>query len=598
MKWSMWFLGLTAGALVAGTGCGVSQVDIGEPDDVKSTAGQALTIAISRGTTSIGYGVGGPAMTEEQVQQLAELTDELEEKLEAHRREPTVSTVPTPQPTPLATSNPGVTSFDGLRAAIDAELNQGFTSEPPDHGLCAGNGYVVQAVNTSVAVYDGQSMEVLARSSANAFYHLPPLIDRTTGQVGALLSDPRCLYDAETHHFYVSWLEILFDDSFNFTGSKLHLAASQTDDPTATWNLYAWDVSGDGGEGFATPWCLGDFPQLGSDHNGIYVTTNGFCFDRVDPNAFNFEAQIYALSKAKLADGTLSQIARLHGLAPFNGSPPASLMPATLPPGERGQSARGGVEYLAASVDLYETTDGLANQVAIYALSNTSSLDSASPALSLGRVDLRTQPYAMPPPATQMDGPRPLGDLFGLPVPPLDTIDGRINQMTYAREKLWFGLNTAVQSGTEAPRSGIAYFVVEVEPSGRAGVKAELEAQGYIAPEGLNVMFPATVVTAEGRGLIGFSMAGPTAFPSVAYVTLDEHGVGPMHVAASGAAAEDGFSAFYGGVARWGDYSAGGVSEDGSIWFATEYIPDQPRDFFANWGSRIVHVDRSALGDR
>jgi hypothetical protein len=271
-------------------------------------------------------------------------------------------------------------------------------------------------------------------------------------------------------------------------------------------------------------------------------------------------------------------------------------MPASLPPGERGVTARGGVAYLAASTDLYETTDGLADRVAIYAISNTSSLNTATPSLGLSRVDLRTQTYAFPPVATQKDGPRPLGELVGLPAPSLDTIDGRINQMMYANEKLWFGLNTAVQTGTEAPRAAIAYFVVEVESTSR-GFKAEIEQQGYIAPAGQNAFFPATTVTAQGRGAIVFSLAGPDYFPSVGYVTLDEHGIGPVHVAAPGVAPEDGFSGYDPDypVARWGDYSAGAVAEDGSIWLATEYIPNQPRTFYTNWGTGIAHLTPAAL---
>ena len=45
--------------------------------------------------------------------------------------------------------------------------------------------------------------------------------------------------------------------------------------------------------------CFGDYPHLGSDANGIYLTTNEYSFFG---NEFH-GAQIYAFSKAQLAAG-------------------------------------------------------------------------------------------------------------------------------------------------------------------------------------------------------------------------------------------------------------------------------------------------------
>ena len=68
----------------------------------------------------------------------------------------------------------------------------------------------------------------------------------------------------------------------------------------------------------------------------------------------------------------------------------------------------------------------------------------------------------------------------------------------------------------------------------------------------------------------------------------------PVHIASAGAAPEDGFTGyrFFGGdgAARWGDYSGGAVDESGSIWMATEYIPNKPRTILANWGTFIANV--------
>ena len=83
--------------------------------------------------------------------------------------------------------------------------------------------------------------------------------------------------------------------------NHLDLAVSQTSNPTGSWNIYHIDVTNDGtNTGGANPGpYLGDYPHIGADANGIYLTTNAY------PWHFNgfAGAQIYALSKAQLAAG-------------------------------------------------------------------------------------------------------------------------------------------------------------------------------------------------------------------------------------------------------------------------------------------------------
>ncbi len=73
-------------------------------------------------------------------------------------------------------------------------------------------------------------------------------------------------------------------------------------DPTGTWNIYRLDVTDDGT--FGTPVhpncpCIGDYPHIGVDANGFYITTNEYSFFGPEFNS----AQIYAFSKRALARG-------------------------------------------------------------------------------------------------------------------------------------------------------------------------------------------------------------------------------------------------------------------------------------------------------
>ena len=89
--------------------------------------------------------------------------------------------------------------------------------------------------------------------------------------------------------------------------NHLDIAVSQTSNPTGSWNIYRIDVTGDGtnnpSASNACP-CLGDYPHIGADANGFYITTNAYPWGG---NGFN-GAQIYALSKAQLTAGAASVI--------------------------------------------------------------------------------------------------------------------------------------------------------------------------------------------------------------------------------------------------------------------------------------------------
>jgi hypothetical protein len=102
-------------------------------------------------------------------------------------------------------------------------------------------------------------------------------------------------------------------------------------------------------------------------------------------------------------------------------------------------------------------------------------------------------------------------------------------------------------------------------------------------------------VNGNGDALIGFSVAGPTNFPSTGYVSLSSRGgAGQVHITGVGAGPDDGFTGYpeYTGetVGRWGDYSATVVDEYGNFWSAAEYIPGTPRTALANWGTFVTRV--------
>jgi hypothetical protein len=175
-----------------------------------------------------------------------------------------------------------------------------------------------------------------------------------------------------------------------------------------------------------------------------------------------------------------------------------------------------------------------------------------------------------------------------------------MQQVTFAKGKLWGALDTAVSVGG-ATKAGIAYFVLNPR-NGR------ISTQGTIAVANNNVTYPAIGVTSEGRGVIGFTLVGADHFPSAAFAALDARaGAGPIHVVAEGAGPQDGFTGYpsFSNRPRWGDYGAA-ASDGDSVWLASEFVAQtcdfarylQPpfgtcggtRGSLGNWATRISQV--------
>jgi hypothetical protein len=513
-----------------------------------------------------------------------------------------------PDPPPKAIVGPiaGSFGFDGL-THLDQRLagtgiyeNTQFDLEPPDPVVSVGNGFVVEVVNDALAVYDKSGAQLVAPTALNQFFRLPPGINRVTRTFGVEVTDPKIYFDGDTQRFFLTAAEFDLDPVTAAFGprSRIELAVSQTSDPTGAWFLYTIDVASDGEEGtpsLAGCPCLGDQPLIGADKNGFYISTNEFSVATLEFRG----AQIYALSKAALVAGTLPR-AVVFANIPVGEGQGFSIEPAVSPPGGGFEAARGGTEYFLSSFLTVE----LQNKIAVWTLTNTQSLDEPETLLELTTITIPSEIYGLPSPVEQKAGPRPLGktllpQLFHAPPEPrerLQTNDQRMQQVFFADGKLWSSLNTVMLSRVDDEvRAGSAYFIVQPCIS-QWHFEAQVVNQGYIAAGAAeSAIFPAVAVNASGRGAIAYTLVGPDFFPSAAYSLLDaENGAGDVHLASAGVAPEDGFTGyrFFGsnGASRWGDYSGGAVDECGSIWMATEYIPNKPRTILANWGTFIANV--------
>jgi hypothetical protein len=570
-----------------------------------------------------------------------------------------------PLPAPVVTGSAVTTTNPGLGLSVnginhrDQRLANGgnqFSLEPPDQGLCVAGGKVLESVNTALRVKSTTGANLSGVIDANTFYGYPAAINRTTGIFGPFITDPVCYYDPE----HQRWMHVVLtlDDNpvtGDFTGrNHLDLAVSNTSDPLGSWTIYRIPAQNDGTEGTPDHHCpvpdpadvppgatnpraeIGDYPHIGADRNAVFLTTNGYCFFSSQYNG----AQIYAISKAALAAHPMSITVHHFDDTAVEGVPGFTIWPAQSSPGGYATDF-GGTEYFLSTIagDGSETGNptGSAKQIGVYAISNTSSIDSPSPSLVLSSRLSHSQTYVFPPASDQKPGDFPLGQCINDTTSPTpfgpgcwqnfflpedepahdevishpDSLDGRMQQTWYVNGLIWGAAGTAVRVGGEE-KAGIAWFAVDPRIGGAGRLKkAHVDKQGYVAMANNNLTMPALTMRSDGKGLIAATLIGENWFPSAAYVPIDGNGTtGDVHVAASGVGVDDGFTSYKAFVGdpprtRWGDYGAA-VLDGNDIWIASEWIGQTctlaqymaapfgscggTRTSLANWYTRISKV--------
>ena len=613
-------------AAPVGTDNGVQQHELGPGlGDAESTAGFSRSNGVNR-SRSIAHGA------------------------------PSVSVVPVTAGQGVSSSGPlaVLSTFNGLnhRDQRLANNRNQFSLEPPDQGLCVGNGVEMEIINDVMKVYDPSGGTVRGTTDLNTFFGYPAQFVRPSGPFGPFVTDPSCYYDVATNRWFADVLTLDVypaDDPANhimggdFTGTNhLDIAVSQTGDPAGNWTIYRVPVQDDGSANTPNhgctgipPYrtqptnpnaCLGDYPHLGADANGLYVTTNEYSFFGNDFHG----AQLYAFSKAALAaNANTVAVTQIDTHGADNGNSGFTIWPATAPAGLNSNANRGTEYFLSSNAADEAHGNGVAvgprssNQLLVWSLTNTSSLNSKNPSISLAHSMLTVGNYVVPPRSEQKVGNTPLADClnsnacgtflngFADPFAPnheyaLDSNDTRMQQVVFADGKLWGALDTAVNSSANT-RAGIEWFVVN--PA--AGAGAQLLNQGYLAVKQNNVTYPAIAVRPDGSGVMAFTLVGRDFYPSAAFASISASGVGAVQVAATGVGPADGFSgyALYNAPnparPRWGDYGAA-VVDGSNIWMASEYSGQTctlaqysatpfgscgaTRTALGNWYTRITEV--------
>lgn len=150
-----------------------------------------------------------------------------------------------------------LTDFPGINS-----LNAFCGCEPPDTHAAAGPNHIVEVVNTAIAVYEKDGTEVMAPQSFLTFFDDSIIAGETFN------FDPVVAYMEDVGRFAVA---VLSGAQAGAQETDLLLAVSDSSDPTGGWTeQHRIDF------GTISPGLFADYPKIGWNADGLFVTLNMF----------------------------------------------------------------------------------------------------------------------------------------------------------------------------------------------------------------------------------------------------------------------------------------------------------------------------------
>ncbi len=347
------------------------------------------------------------------------------------------------------TNIPNNVTATGDNALLLQKYNVSLTNNiiPPDPTLAVGPNHVIVLTNNGngIFIYD-KNGNLLRNVSSTQFW---------SGIWPSQEGDPQIIYDHYEGRWVIVFMQV--DDIADVYGDLI--AYSDDDDPFGTWYTYRLP---------SEYW--GDFPQMGFDHQGIYIATN--CFGNV---SWKYP-QVKILSKEELYSSNGGQITF------------TTLYDITIPgSGGKAYNIRPSFQYSYSDVHyLLWASGGGANYYGLYKLSNPVT----DPVLT-GEPIMVTDYYATPN-AVQLGGEEAIesggSDIKNAPI--------------YRDGYLYAAHSTGNQQGTQA---NIRYFVVNT-------VSESILEMAEIGAENYYHIFPSLAVDQDHNILITCSRSATTEY--------------------------------------------------------------------------------------
>ncbi len=446
----------------------------------------------------------------------------------------------------------GAVGVKGLNAVDSAEHTTNIFKdvEPPDQGLCAGNGSIVETNNIGEMQVFNTSLH--KTSPVISLDSVMGLTKRDWSSGG----DPSCQYDdSNGGHFFITEIVSASPESKGgaFTGCFAAqanecyegIAVSKGNNPLGPYNVYYLHADYNPREpGY--PYLLNDFAKISVTRDafllfydefplnskvtgfggGMFNGAQEFAFDKnalekglsVHNKAFTVARENMGLLKTPA--GTCFRDNRYHeaGVACW-----VTVIPAQPPDPGQFDNSHGGSGFMLGDIDYYNNGG---NQLAVWDWTglhnlNSSGCSSCSGIRFGGQLFSGVARYynpsqigvsaATPFQAPQKAGPIPLGDECGkaglstvatCPEGPIQTNGDNMTQAAQAQGQLWGAVSTEVVQNYSNPvydtelHAGAVYWVVGTHGFDTTG-KFTLTNEGYVSPMHEDLEMPS--MAAEGK---------------------------------------------------------------------------------------------------
>ena len=435
---------------------------------------------------------------------------------------------------PDAQAPPMTASFEGIPQTA---------WRPPDNTCAVGPNDVMLAVNTDLSIYDRNgNLKVRWANMTPLFRNVLP--------TGATLFDPKVAYD----HYARRWIVVIAARRNSPAGTWIMVGVSQTSNPQGAYWVWALDASLDGSNP-SNNWA--DYPMLGFDTQGIYISTNQFQMG----GSFRY-AKLRILNKAELYAGgngpnhfiswfdywdlrnpDNSQAFTIQPAIHFRGTggnPPAYLVNALWPGGD--------------TLTLWKLT----NPIGFW----------TGGAATLTRDDVDCRRYELPPDAEQPDSTVRIANNDARLLNAIYQYAGGVQRLwtAHTSKHTWAGENVA--------RSVVQWYEIDVTTQ-------DVVQQNAYGAAGRYYYFPAIQTDLRRNAYVVFGRSNASEYGSI---RQSGRRVGDAaNQLQNSALVKAGESAYTGG--RWGDYF--GICRDPAntqqVWGYVEYA-----DSGGNWGTWVA----------
>jgi hypothetical protein len=415
--------------------------------------------------------------------------------------------------------------------SFDAITQTAF--RPPDCTLAVGpNDDVLVAANVDLVGYTKSGVQRFRWANFTALFS--PVLP-----LGAQLFDPKLAYD----HYAGRWIVCIAARRATPQGAWIMMAVSQTADPAGPYWIWATDSTVDGSTGTGN-WA--DYPMLGFDTQGIYVSTNQFGF----AGGFAY-AKIRIFNKAELYAGGVGPGHSIRWWDFWNLHNSDNSLAFSVQPAVHFQGLGGN-----PSAYLVNSLFPRGSSLTLWTLANPLGLwTGGAPTLTSASVACRS--YDLPPAAVQKDG----GSVR------IATNDIRLLNAVFqsagGTQRLWTAHTSAFTwPGDSEARSVLQWY--EIDVPGRQVVQ-----QNAFGATGRHYYFPVVQTDIGRNAYLAFGRSAADEYAQLRQTgRLVTDAAGQLQGSALVAAGQSSYSG-----ARWGDYF--GICRDPSdartVWGCGEY---------------------------